>query len=67
MPKEPIKECGYVRRCGSAKCQLDQMNNHHMTCMREKPTIVPNPLQQLSLDSSDHAEKLGTGRFGGRC
>ena len=38
--------------------------------MRKKPAIVGNRLQQLSLDSSDMAEKLDTGLtgwFGERC
>ena len=51
---------------GSAKGQLDHMNNH-MICKRGKPAIVRSPLQQLLLDSSESAEQLDSGWFGERC
>ena len=44
------------------------VRSHQFYCMREKPTIVWNRLQEPSLDSSDLAEKLDTGPaewFGG--
>ena len=49
----------------SAKDQSDPMNNH-LICLREKLASVRNLIQELALGSSDFAEKLDTGWFGGR-